>query len=333
MSLDRTYSTEEKVNTITSILGYSENGDPKASAIPLFFDDWFHGDFHPEKFESYSEAKDLKFPDEYGQGYPNWRMDTAIEIGFDSPDGTTIASGDWDASSGSSEQAEITLDDDTFNPFRDIAALDFDGPDDALEATIKGPYEISEKITVNGVDGVRASVIYGGSDDYLSTAKEKGETLASMLAPYSPGLAISAAMSRYFAHVTTFYVFVEFVVMADGAKLARIWDASRYPSHDLYYDGNREIGNKFREGIEWVQEGSPLEHSRFVSFGVEGNTPALTPFDQGGSLGYRQGWNKGAGLHPFTPFGLPGSIISALDIENKYPDPLFPTEIDNPTFF
>lgn len=320
-----------KANAVTSILGGNENGAPQASAIPLIFDEWFHGDFRTSRPSSYSAATGSKFPDEYNRSFPEYRSDSEISIGFDTTNGRTISN--WGAGIGRST-APITLDDEKYNPFRDEPALNFDGSNNYLGATIKGPYTRKEKITIKSsdgttIEGVRASVILGGSDKYLEKAKRNGWTLKKLYELskqyYNQKLFFAYFLSTYFIHITTFYTFLDAIYMADGAKLVRLWDASVYPAHDLYVNGTRRGGNQFREGIEWTRSGN--NHSAFARFGYEGNRPGYTPFDRWGSFGYKTFWNRGSGQHPIADFVAQGTKLSESQITKAKPAPLFPSGI------
>ena len=76
--------------------------------------------------------------------------------------------------------------------------------------------------------------------------------------------------------------------MADGTKLVRMWDTSRYPAHTLYMNGVKEGRNEFVQGIQWTTD-EYLSNEAFENFGREEHVPGLTLFDQLGSLGYRGG--------------------------------------------
>jgi len=115
--------------------------------------------------------------------------------------------------------------------------------------------------------------------------------------------------------------------MADGSKLVRVWDASVYPSHALYLDGNREGKNLFREGIEWVEQGPLQEHTAFLDFGLEGNTPGKTPFDQFGSWKYKLDWNKGSRDHPVMTASVQGNNLTLETMRSNFDSPLFPESL------
>lgn len=73
--------------------------------------------------------------------------------------------------------------------------------------------------------------------------------------------------------------------MADGTKLVRMWDSSRYPAHALYLGGTHRDNNDFVEGVHWNTD---TGHSAFLEFGINGKFPGGTPYSQGGSLGYEK---------------------------------------------
>lgn len=323
----------ETANVVTSILGYDENEDLRSSAIPWLFDEWFHGDFDTDREQSLSDATGTKTLEEYTSSenpFPAWRINAAIEISFDTPDNQTVSNPqvqmtDPEDSSTPGGIAPVTLEgasDEPSNPFRDV--VDYDGSQNYLDATVKGPYTAGPEkvppIGSNGIEGYRASIILGGSDPYLQRLKEDGETLGSLL----PGVKIPAMMSRYMAYVATFYSFLDFVYMADGTKLVRVWDASVYPAHALYVGGDKKRQNEFDEGDEWVAQGPFRKHDAFVRFGVEASFTFATPFDRSGSWGYKTSFGSGSGPHPVMDYGQNGTQITADEVRNTLSSPLFP---------
>ncbi|QCJ46399.1 hypothetical protein [Haloprofundus sp. MHR1] len=330
MTLQPGWDQTEQVNSVTTIPGYNENIDPTDSAIPWLFDDWFHGDFSTDRPASLDEALGDKNPslDEYDRPFPRYRMNSVIEIGFNTPDGLTIPDSDdaWEVVFDESNQASITLEGEG-NPFRnELDYYDSNQPGDYHPSIVKGPHTAIDRVTIDGVDGIRGSIIYGGSDYYLDRAKSEGE-LAAIIS--GTGLALPAWYISYKYQITTFYTFTDFVFMADGTKLARMWDASRYPAHALYMGGRKEDQSVFEEGIQWTTD-QYLGHIAFENFAREGNTVGLTPFDAAGSFGYRNGFRLGAGSHPVAFGRDTGDVLLSEGIEEALPDPLFPANIDNP---
>lgn len=352
MTLDGTYDNEENVHVLTRIPGSSENNDDpeepeyRYSAVPAPFDQWFHGDFTKGWEGDLDSARSEKSPNEYDDPLPNYRIDSAIEVGFDT-DGQSI-SGDPEVKMAdpSSDDltlpggmAPITLEGEPGEP-DNIFRNDLDGYDDGegqkLGGTVKGPYtKVDENFSVedsNGdiIEGVRASIILGGSDPYLQKAKEDGFDLATLYALLSPGAVgpIATYASQYFLHVATFYSFIDFAYMADGTKVVTVWDASVYPAHALYVGGDFQRENKFREGLEWAETGWQDKHGAFYQFGVDANRSSCTPFDQGGAhfyadnFGVFEGFRDGWGNHPVMEYSLPGSTLAG--DESEFQDPMFP---------
>lgn len=116
-----------RTTAVTAIHGHNENKTSTDSAIPWIFDDWFHGDFRISWPENRTDAIRYKNPslEEYSSSvrFPAWRIHADLEIGFNTPDGETIPSGEWDFTTEDSEQAPITLEEnssDNWNPYRGI---------------------------------------------------------------------------------------------------------------------------------------------------------------------------------------------------------------------
>lgn len=330
MTLDGNYDKEEKANVVTTIFGGDENVDLRSSAIPSDFDEWFHGDFKKSWEGTLGGALSLKSLEEYTDDFPSYRINSAVEIGIDT-DGETISNSevkmtDPNDSSTSGGLSPVTLEggsDEPGNIFRN----EFDHYDDGYgqkhPADDKGPYTKKNKtFSVDGIEGVRASLILGGSDPYLRKLKKDITSLAEVISGDVPIILL-----RYMAHVATFYSFIDFAFMADGTKVVTVWDASVYPAHALFVGEDRKDRNQFREGIEWVEQGWTWEHQAFIHFGLDAQHPAATPFDQGGAFLYGdtffgEGFREGAGDHPVMEFTSQGSTLSGS--ESEFTDPMFP---------
>lgn len=328
MTLQGTWDETERADVVTIIFGGDENENPRHSAIPWKFDEWFHGDFTTEREGSLSQVMGSKSLNEYGgETFPNYRMDTVVEIGFNTPDGQTIPDGEWEVqmtdpsdSTTSGSLAPVTLEgeaDEPSNPFRN--SLDhYDNPSEQyLDATVKGPYTKTKKFTIDGkgIEGIRGSIILGGSDPYLQKMKEDGYNLKALVPDPIPGY-----INRYTTHVATFYSFIDFAFMADGTKVVTVWDASHYPAHALYVGGDRKDRTKFREGIEWVKQGAAEEHQSFWTFGLDAQNPFATPFDQGGAFAYDH--TLGLGNHPKMNYRDAGTELSGE--ESEFSNAMYP---------
>ena len=322
MTLSSGWDETEKADVATFIPGYTENsttgGKAANSAIPTFFDSWFHGDYRQSPPLSRSAGFGRKMLEEYERMFPNYRVKTSVEIGFDT-DGETISSFEVEMAE-PSRLAPITLEggppDEPHNPFR--TEFDFDGEDDYLPANQKGPKTTHETVTVDGVEGVRGSIIYGGNDTYLSRVKNKAIEGLEDLTPAN----IPEEAMKYFISLPAFYAFVDFVFMADGTKVLRVWDTSFYPAHALYVDGDRQDQTPFDEGEAWTRDGF---NRAFDTFALESVTPGRTPFNNlFGSFVYKRKFDAGAGKNPTMIYRMGGSSLLPSTVENNLSSPLFP---------
>jgi len=212
------------------------------------------------------------------------------------------------------------------NPFR--TTFDYDGSQNYLDALVKGPHTAGPKkvgpIGNSEIEGYRASLILGGSDPYLQEAKNDGKKLADLV-PSPEDIPLHAA--NFYLEVATFYSFIDFVFMADGTKLVRVWDASVYPAHALYVGESKEGENEFDQGDEWVTQGSTFEHDAFLRFGKEASLTPYTPFDKGSSFGYKSTYTLGSGSHPVMDYDINGTQLTADMVRNQLSSPLFPNSI------
>jgi len=332
MTLQQDWENEASASTVTSIFGYNENEGTRRSAIPLFFDEWFHGDFKTERPNDESNATGTKSLEEYAEDFPEYRLHSVVEIGFDSTsnsvDNYEVQTTDPDDDTTSGKLARVTLEggsDEPENPFRnEYDHYDDDQDGDYLPASQKGPYsddKIVEVESENGeiVEGVRASLIFGGRDKYLEKVKEDITDLSELV-----NYDVAWTLALYFSNLPAFYTFIDFVFMADGMKLVRVWDASVYPAHALHVEGDKKRQNTFREGVEWTTNGSPWENEAFNRFAVDGQLAEATPFGGGGTFGYKEGFWLGSGEHSVMDYDEPGSTLSRGTVEDQLSDPFFP---------
>jgi len=330
MTLSSGWDETSKVNAVTAIPGYSENsssgGKAANSAIPTFFDSYFHGDFRRQFPLDLSSGLGDKSLEEYDRTFPNFRVNTSVEIGFDT-DGQNISSFEVKMD-GPSKSAPITLEGgpgEPDNPFRAqeqgnkyAPSLHFDGEKDFLKPDVKGPKTSQKRVSVEGVDGVRGSIIFGGSDEYLVRAKNLGIALAD----FAIGGIIPEDLATYYVSLPAFYTFVDFVFMADGTKVTRVWDTSFYPAHALYVDGSRQDRTTFDEGEAWTRDGA---NSAFNIFAIESVIPGRTPFNNlFGSFVYKRKFQKGAGNNPAMLHRTSGSVLTFETVESNLSSPLFP---------
>lgn len=327
MTLQQGWDKTETANVVTSIFGYNENssetdGHVRNSAIPVFLDEWFHGDNRQEPWPNgRTNSLGTKSLEEYSDLFPNYRIKTAVEIGFDT-DGQTISSYEVQMAT-PSELSPITLEggqNEPANPFRNQFDH-YDGDKEFHKANKKGPLTTQKVVTVNNdtgdtFEGVRGSIIFGGNDPYLVKLKADAVPLDDVTSKDVP-----RAVNRYYDEIPSFYAFLDFVFMADGAKLARVWDVSRYPGHALYVGGQYRDERPFRDGTEWRRDGIG---QAFAAFATEGLIPGFTPFGDPGAFGYEDSFQLGFGDHPVMDYGIGGSNLTVEKVENTLSEPLFP---------
>lgn len=311
----------ERVNTVTAIFGFNENsggtGKSKNSAIPGEFDSLFHGDNRQSWPSSRSSALGTKTLEEYDRTFPNYRVKNGFNVTLETS-GNSVAS---HSVSYDRNLAPITLEGGPgeFNPFRaDFGTID--GSDNFLPANEKGKFQTKKEVgPIDGVEGVRVSAILGGNDTYLIKAKQ---LLNLALGRLFGGL-IPAVLETYYRELPAFYTFVDFIFMADGTKVVRVWDASAYPAQSLYVGNSRVGSTPFREGIEWTREGADL-NGAFRKFVDDSGYPDRTPFRILSELNYANAYKEGSGNHPVLPFQRSGSKLDGLTIRDRFPTPLVP---------
>lgn len=336
MTLQQGWDETETANVITSIFGYNENssesgGDERNSAVPVFLDEWFHGDNRQEPWPNdRTTSTGTKSLEEYSDSFPNFRIKTAVEIGFDT-DGQTISDYEVQMADENLEDpstlAPITLEggsDEGYNPFRST----FDHYDDEYDgdyhpANAKGPLtdeEGPDTVTVDGIEGVRGAIILGGNDPYLVKLREDGTPFSEITSEDVP-----RDVNRYYDAVPSFYAFLDFVFMADGTTLARVWDVSRYPAHALYIGGQYRDKRAFRDGREWTPTGAAQQ--AFSAFAIESQIPGATPFGDPGHLGYADSFDVFGffGNHPVMTYRQGGTSLAVQTVENNLSEPLVPT--------
>lgn len=332
--------------TLSTIPGGSEDsqdpdGDDLNSAMPDYFgkalDAWFIGEKREDLPDDLDDALAARrtMPEYPGEEFRQYRTRNEVSISFRTEDGQTIA--DWasvsvdqqDLSDGGSEVAvegEIAHGED--NAIRNILADPsmnwFDG-DDSKEAkrTNFGEGAILEsrnKVTVDGVEGVRASVIHGGKDTFIVDMKRKllEEGPIEFLRRLSDAGASFATIPSWIIHPPTIYTFLESILMADGTSLSVVWDASRYPKHYLYVDGDKKDDNNFEKGpaLTGWKELEDL-NVRFTQWVFE-EQDSRSPFSPHYRNWYESEWNGlfSYGPHPVMSWSQSGDILTAQRLES-----------------
>ncbi|WP_430504308.1 hypothetical protein [Haloparvum sp. PAK95] len=116
-------------------------------------------------------------------------------------------------------------------------------------------YKYDTDFEFDGVKGVRVLTISGGYAGFVANwAKRVSENAAAFfntvwdwgvdqtvaeLAMLAAPIQIQPLIAQLTVVPNT-YTFTEFIVLADGRRYARVWDASQYPSLATYIDGERK---------------------------------------------------------------------------------------------
>lgn len=333
MNTLQAYDKHERATVATLIPGESENssegGEARNSAIPSHLDGWFHGDFRTDRPLDLDDALGTKDLAEYDdQLWPNYRLETVVDIGMNT-DGEEVQEAeinitfDNDGNQLTTASA-VTLEGESgeTNPFRQSPLDSIDNGKQYMAATDHGPHTNRDRqlepIGDQNIEGVRGSVIFGANDPYVVAMKDISSIQHLIMGN------IPAALMTFVAEVPAFYVFLDFIFMADGTKVVRVWDASVYPAHALYVGGTRQDRTPFRQGVDWTLDGPPSDNTAFHQFVTDSIIPGRTPFDTGGAFGYKQWFTAGAGNHPPMDYTDPGSSLSIDEVTDAFPDPAFP---------
>ncbi|QSW97769.1 hypothetical protein [Haloterrigena alkaliphila] len=329
--------------TVTLLPGHSENssadGDALDSAMPDYdgksLDAWFVADAVtdlPDDLETVREMR--KHLPEYDEGLRQYRLANEIELSFSTPDGRTLVEPSVALETNADERPSyvgVEGEPGEENVVRDIIERDdldwFDGKD-KLPADVSNKRFESDAVReeVDGVEGVRASVVFGGTDTYIEIMREKFYELGPVEFLETTGMDVEA-VPAFVVQPPTMYTFLELAAMADGTTLARAWDASPYPKHYLYVDERKRDETEFEEGSrlsggEWRQNENANE--RFGQWALE-EQDLRTPFSPHTRAGYEQYVDHASSFGPFPAMahGEDGDELTASDVASELP-PLFP---------
>lgn len=102
--------------------------------------------------------------------------------------------------------------------------------------------------------------------------------------------------------------------MADGTKVTRMLDASRYPKHYLYLDGNKSDETAFEPGEHWEEnQDLNFRFGQWVAESQDQRTPFLT------KKGYEKWWNSifSYGPHPVLDGSKNGDVLTAEQVKSE----------------
>ncbi len=353
-------------------------GDELNSAMPDYWgqglDAWFLGDQRVDLPADLSEALAARkrFPEYPDEEFRAYRLKNHLGVSLPTGDGRTIA--DWDGVAvdigaeppsyvcveGETEHGEgnamRTLIEEPPSEFWDW----FDGREKARAHRIRYDDDVAEtgdghaprsedlnRVVVEGedgdaVEGVRVSAIVGGQDTYVRKLNELFYRDPVRFQTEFPDAGPEDVPS-YVRTPPTVYTFLDLVVTADGATAARVWDASPYPKHFLYVNGQRPAAggdNGFERGTGVNPDGSvedgnwvgnqEMNYERFVPWVQQSYLPlGVEPFSPHSPTAYEANWDADVpGMtpqsHPVMVHGEDGSVLSAETVLEAFDEPLFP---------
>lgn len=274
----------------------------KIKATPPF-DAWGTGDeiesLPPENLEDATEPKQNKYQDEFpGEAHKQYRISNTVEVSFDADSSGTIddesvaVTFDGDLAETALEAEEMnTLDAELIGAKERDGSYYFEGG----ERPRMWNQQIIER---DGVEAVQVSTIFGGYTKVaakvmeLATQYDDLKLLHDVLGwefslggnevddvldklPESVRSVVTPHFSAFvgmLSQIPNIFTFLEFTVFADGRRVVRLWDASMFPRHALYLDGER-----FDATALPYQPRERL-NVHFLSFLAEASTRLVTPY-------------------------------------------------------
>lgn len=233
------------------------------------FDNWLGGDMRdklPAELEAAREEKEDKYIDDIPGAFKQYRFENGMNVSFETTDdgrideGTVVVkfnengpSGDDPLiSRGDQENSKTVLHDQEIN---DIPWENWYGKNERESNRERRYYEYDTDFEFDGVEGVRVITVWGGyagfmpdisnraSDDPAEFARkiwEWGDHSEDIMQD------IVSTLQQDFQFlidaltvVPRTWSFIDFIVLADGRRYVKIWDASAYPSLYTYVDGTR----------------------------------------------------------------------------------------------
>lgn len=323
--------------TLTLLPGHSEDtpgdGHKLDSAMPDYYgkslDAWFIADQVTDLPDDLETALEMRreLP-EYDEPLRQYRVRNTIDISFKTPDDRTVSDDQVsvrtnahkkpsyvaiEGQAGESNVVRDIVERDDIHWFDDKAKLRADT--DRFES---GPV----RETVQDVEGVRASVLTGGRDEYIVRMKEKFDELGPVTFLERTGMDVEA-VPAFIVEPPTMYTFLDLVVMADGASLARAWDVTPYPKHYLYVDGDKRDETAFEEGEHWERRENM--NRRFGQWAME-EQDAAAPFTPEIGVAYERYLDAATVWEPYRTldYGEDGEVLSSSDLAAAMPTPLYP---------
>lgn len=244
-----------------------------------------------------------KHKDEFeGRTFNPYRVRNRIDVTFDSADGRQIDRDSLRVELGG-ERSDTVLEAEDLNTLNAelIGAQEIDGSY-KFSGGRRRRFTNTRIIERDGVEAIQVSTIYGGFtkvarrvaefareyddlrflDEVLGWTFKVGgrevndvvdelpDSIRSVVTPDFSGLigAVAAAPN--------IFTFAEFTVFADGRRVVRLWDASRFPRHAMYVDGTRPDLAAASTNLPY--EPRELANGNFIAFLAEAASRLVTPY-------------------------------------------------------
>lgn len=246
-------------------------GGREISAKPVY-DNWIGGDMietdeFPTTLEEARKKKAGKYRDDTGANVPfnQYRIENGVTVSFETTSGggvdsdtveltfheTGSAGDDPKVSRGNQENSKTVLHEHELNgiPWRE-----WYGANVTSSRRKTRYYVYDDEYEFDGVGGVRVLTVWGGYAGFVQDISDRttdnpatflnevwdwdAPEWIAQLAMWSLPTAVQFAIQSL-AVIPNSYSVLEFIVLADGRRYARVWDASAYPSLVTYLDGER----------------------------------------------------------------------------------------------
>jgi len=270
-------------------------------------DSWLEGDMRddlPTRLSEAQEQKSGKYEDEFGSDpFNEYRFENGIEVSFETEEDETIDSDTVEIQF--SESGDLQPDDSnvslegrensrTVTPDQEVNGIPVDEWHGAhVQTSNRRPrwYNYDTDFEHEGVEGVRVVTVAGGWAGFVQDwSRRVGDSPALFfnevwgwdIPEFIAKRAMLAAplgmqpFIDYMSVVPNTYSFIEFIVLADGRRYARVWDASIYPSLATYVDKRLQELEKMPYNTDERFNANVFAFMLEASVGV---TPYHTPLD------------------------------------------------------
>lgn len=278
--------------------------DLELGALPIL-DSWMGGDMTdelPTSLEAAREPEAGKYADDVGdEAFNHYRIENGVRVAFETTDDGGVdqetveieftdagpSGADPIISRGEQQNSKTVLHRSDWNT---IPWEEWYGENVRPSNRHPRYYQYDTEFEFDGVEGVRVLTILGGWAGFMGDVSRRAATdpveffktiwewditddleaqLAMLAAPDLAQFAID-----FLTTVPNTFTFIDFVVLADGRRFVRIWDASQYPSLSIYVDEERrELEKMSYDPRELVN----LPMTGFMLDAAAGTTPYTAP--------------------------------------------------------